>query len=741
MFIFILNTMTHFKAWQKISKIAGRGGRFGTSISTRVCRALLPVAILATIAWPASPAGAIEFVTREDFTVERNSYKDYPYRVLFEKFHNSSGAEKRKIRNVIILKQVFDPEMRQRAIAAGAKFETYYGVIKTISADRLRLWLPESDSFKDFQVGINRIPVENKHDYPVSPATISDFAAIVNILENRVYKVMISFALTAPEKLKVTRLDENNIVSWEPPANVQAPSGYRFFVNDKFYKSVAGTSIEVPRSKEQADEFFIKAVYAHQKGRIESAASPTLYDVASARELEKRQQAGEVYTQFAAALRRPDQQTARKLLDGNRLLLAGFLNPDRQAHILTAGAFFKALDKGARLTALRPETPENLAEARTAFQRAADEAGRLPADFKLPEVARARLDQNSNLAARLTMRLQKEKASQILTQISADIQPGRWENARKYLYQQQAFLRTHLDQKDKAGVEALAVFFQTIEKGDLSAAIQPPAPRHLEAAMQHYRQAEIESRTLPQNLDAGFIALQKIKTTVGRQASLAAEQQTRQAVQTWDKLLVDLNPSGWQSAKMRLYENRAMLSAHLPFENKATLAALVDFFTSLDEGDRLTASQPATMENLDTAAMYYQRASQKAATLPDKLDVGFITRIKTSEIKKLKTRLQTQLFKAESNQAFTQVAAALDTGQWREARSMLYAKQDLFTRYLNAGHKAACITLIGFFRDIDEGDRLAGIQPLVKQNLDAALDLYRQAEAKGQTLPKTWIPA
>ena len=149
------------------------------SIRRPAARILRPVLILAAVACAAAPAAAVEFVTEKAFNVEKSSYKAYPYRVLFQKFHESTGAEKRRIRDFIILKQAFDPEIRRRALAAGAKFDVFYGVIKTIDTDRLRLWLPASDSFRDFTVGVGRIPVENPHDYPATAANIADFAAVV----------------------------------------------------------------------------------------------------------------------------------------------------------------------------------------------------------------------------------------------------------------------------------------------------------------------------------------------------------------------------------------------------------------------------------------------------------------------------------------------------------------------------------------------------------------------------------
>lgn len=709
--------------------------RFRTFSPLHSLGCLLAVVFLLTVPGPAGTAEAIEFVTREAFHVEKSSYKAYPYRVLFEKFQSSTGAEKRQLRNIIILKQVFDPEIRQRAIAAGAKFETLYGVIKAIDGNSLRLWLPESDSFKDLPVGIDRIPIENKRDYPVKSANIGKFAAIVHTLDDRVYLVEISFALTAPDRPQVARRGKNNVVSWQPPQNGQSLSGYQVFVNNKLYKTITGTSIEVPRSVEQADEFYVKAIYTHRNGRIASAASPTLYDAASAKEIKKRQEAGEIYVHVAAALERSDLPAARKLIDTHQALLIDFLSPDRKAHVLAVAAFFKALDTGDRLLAQRPVTAENLSAANQSFGEAAAAANRLPADFKLGPVANRRQDATQTRRAEWMVQQQKAKAQTILTQIAGDLKPGQWEQARRRLYQQTPFLQKHLDTDEKGHVGTLNAFFQAIDKGDLSAGIQPPGPQHLEAAIQSYQAAEKASHALPANLDAGFIARQRIKATANRQAALASELQARQASQTWDKLLVALNPSEWQSAQKQLYANRTLFTTHLPPENKTAMVTLVDFFTSLDEGDRLVDRQPATMENLDAAAGFYQRAAQKAETLPPTIDVAFITAQKNNTLKKLKGNLQSQLRRQASKETFGQITTALDTGQWREARRLLYAKQDLLTTHLDDRSKADCITLIGFFRDIDEGDRLAGIQPLAMQNLDAALEAYRRAVAKGQSLP------
>jgi len=552
-----------------------------------------------------------------------------------------------------------------------------------------------------------------------------------------VYLVEISFALTAPDKPQVTRRGNNNVVSWQSPQNEHIPSGYQIFVNNKLFKTTTDTAIEVPRSAEQADEFYIKAVYTHRGGRIASAASPTLYDAASAAEIKKRQAAGEIYAQMAAAFESSDLPAARQLIAKHQGLLTDFLSPDRKGHVIAAGAFFKALEQGDRFLAQKPVTAESLTAAKRSYVEAAATAGRLPAGFKLEAVASRRQDTTQTLRVSLTARQQKAQAQDILVQIAGDLKPGQWEQARKRLYQQKSYLQKHLDTGDKGHVGTLYDFFQAVDKGDLSAGIQPPAPRHLDAAMQSYHAAEKASHALPANLDAGFIARQRIKATANRQAALASELQARQAAQNWEKLLVSLNPSEWQSAQKQLYTNRTLFTAHLTPESKTAMVALVDFFASLDEGDRLVEQQPASMENLDAAAGFYRRAAQKAETLPQAIDVGFITAQKNSALKKLKGNLQIQLLRQESKETYSQIISALDTGQWREARRLLYAKQDLLATHLDTTGKADSVTLIGFFKDIDEGDRLAGIQPLAMQNLDAALEAYRRAVAKGQALPTT----
>ncbi|MCG6893151.1 MAG: hypothetical protein LJE65_06055, partial [Desulfobacteraceae bacterium] len=66
---------------------------------------------LAAAAWfTLRPAGveAVEFVTRQSYLSESTPYREYPYRLLFQKFNESEGEEKRALRNTILLRQVFE---------------------------------------------------------------------------------------------------------------------------------------------------------------------------------------------------------------------------------------------------------------------------------------------------------------------------------------------------------------------------------------------------------------------------------------------------------------------------------------------------------------------------------------------------------------------------------------------------------------------------------------------------------
>jgi hypothetical protein len=121
-----------------------------------------------------SSAYAIRFVTEEDFASDYNTYKDYPLRLLFKKLAESDDPEKREIRNIIILKQVFDPNAQNKDAVPGPEYQENYGIIKEISKDRLRVWVPENDTYMDYYLGI-------KSPLKKAPNTRSPNRTLVNI--------------------------------------------------------------------------------------------------------------------------------------------------------------------------------------------------------------------------------------------------------------------------------------------------------------------------------------------------------------------------------------------------------------------------------------------------------------------------------------------------------------------------------------------------------------------------------
>ena len=94
----------------------------------------------------------VDFITQDQFAAEKNTYKNYPLKILFKKLHESDDREKRDIRNVIILKQVFDREMQLKTI--DVHYNKSFGIITDTSKDNIKFWIPETDTLKDFYTGI-----------------------------------------------------------------------------------------------------------------------------------------------------------------------------------------------------------------------------------------------------------------------------------------------------------------------------------------------------------------------------------------------------------------------------------------------------------------------------------------------------------------------------------------------------------------------------------------------------------
>ena len=349
-----------------------------------------------------TPVYAVEFVTEEDYASDQNTYKDYPFRLLFKKLAESNEPEKREIRNIIILKQAFDRGAQDKDADFVPEYHEIYGIIKEISKDRLRVWVPEKDTFMDYYLGIDRIPTEKSPKYKVTESDIGKYTAFIYALDERVYKIKIDFLLASPTNLYVNRKDDKNVVGWSGPGDEERSYEYRIFRNGELLDTVEGTVADVPREKGKADSYFVKAVYKRGNILLESDASEVIRDEITLKELEQERLAGELYDRVMAALTPEGYEGAKKLLNDNRQLLDERLGQDRKENIRTLMSFFQDIEEGDRLGALKPETEEVIDRALTFYKSAENKVKALPAAINVLFLARQKIDLYQNKKTLLT---------------------------------------------------------------------------------------------------------------------------------------------------------------------------------------------------------------------------------------------------------------------------------------------------------------------------------------------------
>ena len=354
-----------------------------------------------------SPAFPVDFITQKEFVAEKSAYKDYPLKILFKKLAESDASTKREIRNVIILKQVFDRNMQEKVEAGVVKYKKPYGIIKEISKDNLRLWIPETDSYRDLYVGIDRIPLENINNFKITSSNIGKYASIVYTLDGRIYKIKIDFELSVPAGLYVKREGNENIVGWDEPAAAQKPSGYKVFINREPFKTVEGTVVRAPRTKGQVDEYYVKAIYKHGVSFLDSEASDVQLDEITAKEINQELLAGETYKRIMASLNPAESEKASKLLYDNQQLLTEHLDQERKENTEVLIGFFRNIDEGDRLSLEKPETIRNLETALSFYKRAEQKAKALPASIDVLFLTELKINENLNRKALLETRQQE----------------------------------------------------------------------------------------------------------------------------------------------------------------------------------------------------------------------------------------------------------------------------------------------------------------------------------------------
>ncbi|MEW6674243.1 MAG: hypothetical protein AB1427_21325, partial [Thermodesulfobacteriota bacterium] len=384
-----------------------------------------------------SPAMGMELITRETFDTEKGTHKDYPFHILFKKLAESTGAEKRQIKNLIILKQVFDSNMQAKEKAGLLTYQRTYGIIKNIDGEKVKIYSIETGRDVEFHVGIDRIPLQNQNKYDVTGPNIGKYAAVVYTLDNRLYKVETSFLIAEPEQLSLKRENTNNRIDWQRPDTAQKPYGYTVFINDKPYQTVEETTIAVPRIKGQVDTYRVRALYSHGNGRIESGVSAPLQDAITMAELQQQALAAATFGQVVAGLKPGTWEAARSQLYASQGLFSGSLSSPQREQAAGLAGFFKTLEEGDRLLGQTPRTAEGLDQALAAYGRAGEQAAGLSPGLEVGFIVKEKSAAADTLQAALKTQQQQALAAATFGQVVAGLKPGTWEAARSQLYASQ----------------------------------------------------------------------------------------------------------------------------------------------------------------------------------------------------------------------------------------------------------------------------------------------------------------
>ena len=487
------------------------------SILTFACK--IVVMMFCIMGLEFSQASGVEFITREKFLSEKNPYKDLPVRILFKKLSESQGDEKRQIRNLIILKQVFEQGMQEQEKAGIVKYRRTFGIIKELSRETLKVLAAETGQDVSYHVGIDGIPIENPRNYNITAENAGRYAAIIYTLDERIYKIEIGFLIAEPSGLSLKRSGENNVISWNSPVTIQRPSGYQVFINDRPFKTVEDPVADVPRTKGKSDSYKVKAVYKHGSGVIVSAASGELQDHIALAEMNQEKQeksAAEKYAFVTAGLKTGEWEKAKSLLYENKALFAAHLSKQQQDEAAALAVFFNRIDEGDRLMEVVPQTTESLDKAVESFGRAQEQAGGLHVGFiKLEKIKSASARQ-----AALKTQQQKDLVSGKYALVTAALMSGDWEKARARLYENRSLFTAYLAKPQQDEAAALAVFFNRIDEGDRFAAEAPETVESLGKAVESFGQAPEKAG----GLDVGYIRKEKIRLIMARHTALKEQQ-------------------------------------------------------------------------------------------------------------------------------------------------------------------------------------------------------------------------
>ncbi|MFC1534238.1 hypothetical protein ACFL7M_12825, partial [Thermodesulfobacteriota bacterium] len=287
----------------------------------------------------------------------------------------------------------------------------------------------------------------------------------------------------------------------------------------------------------------------------------------------------------------------------------------------------------------------------------------------------------------------------------------------------------------KKDIETLIGVFQDIDAGDRLSIEKPETARNLGMAIRFYNRAEQKAKDLPSNINIEFITELKTSVSLDRKAMLETRNKELRAEGIYSKIITSLKPLEWEKGRMLLYGNQQFIMDHLDQERKDVVERLIAFFSDINEGDRLINEQPETEKGLDAASIYYQQAGEKAEALPDIIDVSFISEQKIKEGIDLKSRLEIKNKKALALERYNQIISELKPGKWENGKKLLIDNRQFISEYLDDNFKVNVESLIGFFKDIEEGDRFSAERPENEKRLENALTFYKRAGQKAKDLP------
>ncbi len=231
-----------------------------------------------------------------------------------------------------------------------------------------------------------------------------------------------------------------------------------------------------------------------------------------------------------------------------------------------------------------------------------------------------------------------------------------------------------------------------------------------------------------------MIARQKIRTVVARKNQLAEGAQKTRAQLVYNQIIAALTPTDWKNARPLLAQNEVLLAAHLDADQKAGVSRLLNFFQLIEDGDRLSAQPPVTLDNLNMALSSYRLAAQKSRDLASVADLTFLTDLKIRTNGDQRTALENQAKQAGAREVYQEIEVTINPTGWETGMQLALDKLPPVLEDLDPVTRSSARLLISFFQDVKAGDQLSFTRPETDSNLAKAREHYLQAVDKARSL-------